>query len=107
MLRTISALALLATAMASAGRSQREAYSGLLEENGHTWCVYKDSAEFKFAAATVKPTKARGSTLDGKKADLSNVDLPEVPVMTELSTLPFVQAVAELRRRAIEKFCRG
>lgn len=46
------------------------------------------------------------STLDGAKAQLPEVDLPEVSVNTNLSEIPFVQVVAEIRSRAIERLCK-
>ena len=48
------------------------------------------------------------TTLDGKKAEASsNVDLPSVPVITDLSGTPFLAVVAEMRRQSISKFCRA
>jgi hypothetical protein len=47
------------------------------------------------------------STLDGKKAELSpDVDLPEVPVKTDLLAIPPVQVVAQLRSQAVGELCR-
>jgi hypothetical protein len=46
------------------------------------------------------------TTLDGKKAELSNVDFPVVPVKTSLVTLPFVQLIAEIRNQSVEKLCK-
>jgi hypothetical protein len=46
------------------------------------------------------------TTLDGKKVELPSIDLPSVPVETNLLTLPFVQAVAEIRNRSIGKLCK-
>lgn len=46
------------------------------------------------------------TTLDGKRAELLNVDLPVVPVKTVLLGQPFVQVVADMRSHALRKFCR-
>jgi hypothetical protein len=46
------------------------------------------------------------TTLAGKKAVLATVDLPAVPVMTNLMTQPFVQVIVEMRSRAIGKLCK-
>jgi hypothetical protein len=46
------------------------------------------------------------TTLDGKKAELSNVDLPAVPVKTDLADQTFVRVVAEMRSRALAKLCK-
>ena len=46
------------------------------------------------------------TTLDGKKAEMSNVDLPTVPAKTDLLGQPFVQLVTDLRSRAIAKLCK-
>ena len=45
------------------------------------------------------------TTLDGKNAGLSNVDLPALPPITNLAVQPFVRVVAEMRRRAVAKLC--
>jgi hypothetical protein len=46
------------------------------------------------------------TTLDGKKAELSNADLPDVPAKTDLTRQPFVRVVAEMRSRAVAKLCK-
>ena len=46
------------------------------------------------------------TTLDGKKAELSNVDFPAVPVKTDLAGQPFVRVVDEMRSRAVAKLCK-
>ncbi len=46
------------------------------------------------------------TTLDGKKAEPSNVDFPSVQVRSNLRTTPFVKTVAELRSRSMGKLCR-
>lgn len=48
----------------------------------------------------------RVTTLDGKKADMSNVDLPTVPAKTDLLGQPFVQVVTDMRNRALAKLCK-
>ena len=47
------------------------------------------------------------TTLDGKKAELSDVDFPAVPVSTNLLTLPLVQVVAEMRSRSLGQLCKS
>lgn len=47
------------------------------------------------------------STLDGKKAELSpTANLPEVPVGTNLTAIPPVQIVVQLRSQSIGKLCK-
>jgi hypothetical protein len=46
------------------------------------------------------------TTLDGKKAELSNVDFPPVPQITDLVVQPFVRVVTEMRTRAVAKLCK-
>ena len=46
------------------------------------------------------------STLDGQKAELTNVDFPEVAVKTDLSATPFIQIVSEMRDRSLGKLCK-
>ena len=46
------------------------------------------------------------TTLDGKKAELSNVDFPAIPQITDLVVQPFVRVVAEMRSRAVAKLCK-
>lgn len=46
------------------------------------------------------------TTLDGRKAELSNVDLPAVPVKTALVDQPFVRVVVEMRSQAVAKLCK-
>ncbi len=47
------------------------------------------------------------STLDGKKAKLSSdVDLPEVPVRSNLLAIPPVQIVVQMRSLAVGKLCK-
>jgi hypothetical protein len=46
------------------------------------------------------------TTLDGKKAEASPIDLPRVSVKTNFSEMPFWSVVAEMRRRAIPKLCK-
>lgn len=47
------------------------------------------------------------TTLDGKaKANPSNIDLPAVPVLANISRLPFLQVADEIQRRSVEKLCR-
>ena len=174
-MRLLAVILLAGAAACSAAQPAPESYSALLKDDGHTWCVYKDPAEFKSAAATLKPTESarvdyesgrladltyqveaesgdwivvdkytpsKGdillrranllaqenlqviqeaaihggkagdlhvvsvTTLEGKKAELSNVDFPAVPVKTSLSTLPFVQLIAEMRSRSAGKLCK-
>ena len=52
------------------------------------------------------------TTLDGKKAkapsDLGDyMPDPSVPVITDLSSTPFMRIVVEMRRRAVDKLCEG
>jgi hypothetical protein len=46
------------------------------------------------------------TTLDGKKAELSNVDFPAVPIKTDLLGQPFVRVVSEMRTGAVAKLCK-
>jgi hypothetical protein len=46
------------------------------------------------------------TTLDGKKAELSNVDFPTIPQITDLVVQPFVRVVTELRSRTVAKLCK-
>jgi hypothetical protein len=46
------------------------------------------------------------STLDGGKAEPSNVDFPAVPLRTNLLSIPFVQMVDEMRQRGLGKLCK-
>ena len=49
------------------------------------------------------------TTLDGKKADesdASNIDYPNVPVMTDLIETPFVAVVSQMRRQAVPTLCK-
>lgn len=46
------------------------------------------------------------TTLNGKKAKLSNVDLPAVPAKPDLLLQPFVQVVTDMRSRALAKLCK-
>lgn len=46
------------------------------------------------------------TTLDGKKAELSNVEFPAVPVKTDLLGQPFVRVVSEMRTEAVAKLCK-
>lgn len=46
------------------------------------------------------------TTLDGKKAEMSNVDFPDVPVNTDLLGQSFVRVVTEMRSRAVAKLCK-
>jgi len=159
----------------SAAQPASESFNLLLKGDGHTWCAYKDSADFKADAAILKPTdsariayqastiveltyqveaesgdwivvdqytpsntdillrranllsqenlqiiqetkihdgKASAfnvvsvTTLNGKKAELSNVDFPAVPVKTDLLKQPFVRVVTEMRSRGVAKLCK-
>jgi hypothetical protein len=46
------------------------------------------------------------STLGGKEVKLPpDTDFPEVPVVTDLSTIPFVNIVTKMRKRSVEKLC--
>ena len=48
------------------------------------------------------------TTLDGTKAEApSNIDLPSVSVITDLSKTAFLTVVAEMRRQSISKLCRA
>jgi len=159
----------------SAAQPASESFNLLLKGDGHTWCAYKDPADFKADAASLKPTDSARityqagtlaeltyqveaesgdwividkytpsngdillrranlmaqqnlqiiqettvhdgkagpfrvvsvTTLDGKKAELSNVDFPGVPVKTDLLSQPFVQVVADMRTRTLTKLCK-
>lgn len=46
------------------------------------------------------------NTLDGKSAELSDVDFPAVPVKTDLLASPFVRLVVEMRSQSIGKLCK-
>jgi hypothetical protein len=46
------------------------------------------------------------TTLDGKKTDSSNTDLPAVSVRTRLSEIPFVAVTTEMQSRFIAKLCK-
>jgi len=48
----------------------------------------------------------RVTTLDGKNAEMSDVDLPTVPAKTDLLGQPFVQVVMDLRSRSLSKLCK-
>jgi len=178
--RIIAAMVLAGASACAVAQPGTESFSALLKDDGHTWCAYKNPAEFKADATTIKPTdsvrvtyeagtlseltyqveaesgdwividkyiRSKGdlllrrasllaqenlqiiqeavireghavtfrtvnvTTLDGKKAELSNVELsnlelPTVPVITNLMTQPSVQTVAELRNLAIGKLCK-
>jgi len=145
-------------------------------EDGHTWCGYRDSAEFRSAAGKLAPTDSasvtyasgkliqlrlqvspesgdwividkytrtnkgfilqrtnlltqaqlkviqdttiRGdsagplrtesvTTLAGKKAeDRADVDIPDVPVATDVRKFAFMAIVDEMRTRSIPKLCK-
>jgi hypothetical protein len=45
------------------------------------------------------------SMLDGKNVDASNVDLPEMKVMANLSDFSFMKLVKEMRDKSIAKLC--
>jgi hypothetical protein len=47
------------------------------------------------------------TTLDGEKAESSGVDLPSVPVKTDLSGTPFLAVVVEMRKQSISKLCKA
>jgi len=47
------------------------------------------------------------TTLDGKTAEASGVDLPSVSVKTDLSETSFVAVVTEMRRRSVSKLCKA
>jgi hypothetical protein len=171
----IAAIVLMGSVACSAAPPVPESFNVLLKDDGHTWCAYKDPADFKAAAATLRPTDSarityRASTLteltyqveaesgdwividkytpsngdlllrranlmaqenlqiiqestihdgkagsfhtvsvttlDGKKAALSNIDLPPVPVKTDLFAQPFVRVVNEMRSRTVAKLCK-
>jgi hypothetical protein len=51
-------------------------------------------------------------TLDGKKAQAPSnlgdyLPTPSVPVITDLSRTPFMRIVLEMRRRSVDKLCKG
>lgn len=46
------------------------------------------------------------STLDGKIAELTNVDFPAIPVRTNPLAAPFMQIVTEMRSRSLGKLCK-
>ena len=46
------------------------------------------------------------TTLDGKKAELGDVDLPEVPIQTNLSANLVLKVVGEMRSRSLSKLCK-
>jgi len=46
------------------------------------------------------------TTLDGKKAETSDIDFPSVPVRTNLSSTPFVALAAEMRSRSLATLCK-
>ena len=46
------------------------------------------------------------TTLDGKKAELSTVDFPAVPIKTDLVGQPFVRVVTDMRSRAVARLCK-
>lgn len=169
---------LAAAAMSSSVSAQTSArsYWLLSKDDGHVWCGYSDSQEFKSEADKLKPTESarvtyssgklteltyqvepesgdwivvdkytpsdndlllrranllaqqnlqviqsvviRGgkagplhvvsvSTLQGEKAEApSNIDFPDVPVRTSLSSVPFMTVVAEMRSRSMPKLCK-
>ncbi len=47
------------------------------------------------------------TTFRGQKADVpADVDIPQVPVVTDISKLPFMAVVKEMRNRSIPKLCK-
>ena len=171
----IAAVAAIGSVACSAAQVSSESFNVLLENDGHTWCAYTNTDEFKVDAAALKPTDSvrityqanaiteltyqveaesgdwividkytpsngdlllkRASlmaqenlqiiqesvihqgkvgafrtvsvtTLDGRNADMSNVDLPTVPAITDLLGQPFVAVVTDMRSRALAKLCR-
>jgi hypothetical protein len=70
--RSIVVMFLVGATACFAGQTISESYSVLLKSDGHTWCAYKDSEEFKSEAAAVKPTEsARVSYLSSKLTELT------------------------------------
>ena len=47
------------------------------------------------------------TTLDGTKANASGIDLPSVPIKTDLSGTPSLIVVAEIRQQSISKLCKA
>ncbi len=170
----VSACASAQTSSGASPETSSASYWLLLKGDGRTWCGYRDSAEFKPAAASQKPSESarvtyssdrlteltyqiepesgdwivvdkytltdsavflrranllaqqnleiiqqttiRGgkaeplrkvsvTTLDGKQAEASNIDFPDVPVRTNLTEMPLMRVVAEMRTRGISRLC--
>ncbi len=47
------------------------------------------------------------TTLDGKKVETSNVDLPPVPVKASLSGMPFFDVADAMRKQSMPKLCKA
>jgi len=61
-----------ASACCAAQSIPEVSYYAMLKGDGHTWCAYKDSDEFKAEAAAVKPSEtARVSFVSSKLTDLT------------------------------------
>jgi hypothetical protein len=55
----------------------------------------------------VEPLRVAGvTTLDGKKTKASNIDLPDVPVRSNLARIPFMSVASEMRSRSLSNFCK-
>jgi hypothetical protein len=174
--RVVMAILVMGVAADAVAQSLANSYSALLKDDGHTWCAFKDSAEFSAEAAKLKPaesvrvtysadrlmevtlqTEAESgdwivvdkytpsksdailrranlmaqenlqviqettihgakadpfhvvsvTTLDGKKAELSSqLDFPDVPVRTNLLTMPSVKLVTEMRSMSLTRLCK-
>lgn len=61
-MRMITLIILVGTTACSAARALPESYSAFLKDDGHTWCAYKDPAEFQSAVETIKPTESARMT---------------------------------------------
>ena len=61
-MRMLTLIILAGTTACSSARSLPEWYSAFLEDDGHTWCAYKDPAEFQYDVATMKPTESARMT---------------------------------------------
>lgn len=49
---------MIGLAASSDAQTVPEVYSVLLENDGHTWCAYRDSTEFQAEAANLKPAES-------------------------------------------------
>ena len=173
-----SVLILAALSCGVSARAAAQSYWLLAQDDGRTWCGYRDSTAFKSLADSLQPLESarityssdklieltyqvaaesgdwividtytpsgtaillrranqwaqsnlqviedatirngkagpfrivRATTLEGKKAeaaDTADIDFPSVPIWTNLSAIPFMTVVAEMRSRSIATLCK-